>query len=81
VELNRCDIPIRMGRDLDEAIEAVTALGPAGEVIRLLGERAAPELPKVDAALREGMSDFIQADGSVVGSASTWTVSAKNPVS
>jgi SAM-dependent methyltransferase len=81
VELSRCDIPIRIGKDLDEAIEILTALGPAGEVIRLLGERAAAELPKVDAALREGMSDFIQPDGSVVGPASTWIVSAKNPVS
>jgi SAM-dependent methyltransferase len=80
VALNRCDIPIRMGKDLDEAIEVVTALGPAGEIIRLLGERASPQLPKVDAALREGLSEFIQPDGSVVASASTWIVSAVNPV-
>jgi SAM-dependent methyltransferase len=79
VELGRCDIPIRMGKDLDEAIEILSALGPAGEVIRLLGERAAAELPKVDAALRAGLSDFVQPDGSVVGPASTWTVAAKNP--
>jgi SAM-dependent methyltransferase len=79
VELARCDIPIRMGENLDQAIEIVTALGPAGEVIRLLGDRAAAELPKVEAALRQGMADFVQADGSVLGPASTWIVSAANP--
>jgi SAM-dependent methyltransferase len=81
VALSRCDIPIRIGHDLDGAVEFVTALGPAGEVIRLLGERAASQLPKVDAALREGLSEFIQPDGAVVAPASTWIVSATNPVS
>jgi ubiquinone/menaquinone biosynthesis C-methylase UbiE len=79
VELTRCDIPVRLGADLDQAIEMVTSLGPAGEVIRLLGDRAAGELPKVEAALRAGMADFVQPDGSVVGPASTWIVSATNP--
>jgi SAM-dependent methyltransferase len=79
VELMRCDVPIRMGEDLDQAIETVTSLGPAGEVIRLLGDRAASELPRVDAALRAGMADFVQADGSVVGPASTWIVAATSP--
>jgi len=80
IELARCDIPICIGNDIDQAIELVTALGPAGEVIRLLGERAADELPKVDAALRAGLAEFVQPDGSVVGTASTWIVAAANPV-
>jgi SAM-dependent methyltransferase len=79
VELTRCDVPIRMGEDLDQAIEIVTSLGPAGEIIRLLGDRAASELPKIEAALRAGMADFVQPDGSVVGPASTWIVSATSP--
>jgi ubiquinone/menaquinone biosynthesis C-methylase UbiE len=79
VELSRCDIPIVIGRDIDEAIDLVTSLGPAGETIRLLGERAAADLPKVDAALRSGIAEFVQADGSVMAPASTWTVSALNP--
>jgi ubiquinone/menaquinone biosynthesis C-methylase UbiE len=81
VDLARFDAPIRIGRDLDHAIELVTALGPAGEVIRLLGESASDELPKVDAALRAGLAEFVQPDGSVVGPASTWIVAASNPVS
>ena len=79
VELHRCDIPITIGRDMDQALDIVTSLGPAGETIRLLGERAAGDLPKVHAALRSGMADFVQADGSLSGPASTWTVSAVNP--
>jgi ubiquinone/menaquinone biosynthesis C-methylase UbiE len=79
VELSRCDIPIVIGRDIDQAIDLVTSLGPAGETIRLLGERAAADLPKVDAALRSGIAEFVQADGSVMAPASTWTVSALNP--
>jgi SAM-dependent methyltransferase len=79
VELTRTDVPIRIGKDVDEAIAFVTALGPAGETIRLLGERAAGELPKLEAALRSGLGQFVQPDGSVVGPASTWVVSATNP--
>jgi SAM-dependent methyltransferase len=81
VALSRCDIPIRMGKDMDEAVGAVTAIGPAGEVIRLLGDRASAELPKIDHALRTGFAEFVQPDGSLVGSASTWAVTATNPVS
>ena len=46
-----------IGRDFDEAIALVTALGPAGEVLRLAGERAAIR-PQVEAALRENMAEF-----------------------
>jgi ubiquinone/menaquinone biosynthesis C-methylase UbiE len=76
VELSRTDIPIRIGTDMDEAIAFVTALGPAGETIRLLGDRAAGELPKLEQALRDGLAEFVQPDGGVVGPASTWVVSA-----
>ena len=76
VELTRTDIPIRIGKDIDAAIAFVTALGPAGETIRLLGERAADELPKLEVALRSGLAEYVQPDGSVVGPASTWVVSA-----
>jgi len=41
VALRRCDIPIMIGADLDEALELVMALGPAGEILRLAGDRAA----------------------------------------
>ena len=40
IVLHRCDLPILIGRDVDEAIEMVMALGPAGEILRLQGDRA-----------------------------------------
>jgi SAM-dependent methyltransferase len=78
VELHRCDIPIMVGHDVDEAIDLVTALGPAGEILRLAGDRAAHLHGEVHAALQAGLSEFAGPDG-VHAQASTWIVSALNP--
>src|SRR3954454_8215323 len=40
VTLHRCGIPILAGRDVQEAIDLVMSIGPAGEIIRLLGDDA-----------------------------------------
>jgi SAM-dependent methyltransferase len=74
VSLTRCDRPIAIGRDLDEAIDFVTALGPAGEIIRLWGERKADRHDEVTAALRTALAEYETASG-VEGMASTWIVS------
>jgi ubiquinone/menaquinone biosynthesis C-methylase UbiE len=79
VSLRRCDLPILGGNNIDEALEIVTSIGPAGEILRLLGDRAEPFLPKVDAALREAFAEFEREDGSVWGMASTWIVTATAP--
>jgi SAM-dependent methyltransferase len=73
IELRRCDLPILIGRDLDEAIELVMALGPGGEILRLAGERAAHLHDEVRAALRAGLAEFQTADG-IRAPASTWIV-------
>jgi hypothetical protein len=57
---------IWIGRDLDHAVQFVTALGPAGEVIRLAGDDAVRVRPQIEA---EG----------VMAPASTWIVAAKAP--
>jgi ubiquinone/menaquinone biosynthesis C-methylase UbiE len=75
IALRRCDIPILIGHDVDEAIDLVKALGPAGEILRLAGDRAAHLHDQVDAALREGLGEYERADG-VWGPASTWIVTA-----
>jgi ubiquinone/menaquinone biosynthesis C-methylase UbiE len=80
VELRRCDIPILIGRDLDHAVEFVTAIGPAGEVIRLAGAEAEKIRPRIEAALREALAEFEGPNG-VVADASTWIVSAGAPAS
>ncbi|HEU4720203.1 MAG TPA: hypothetical protein VFS59_02485, partial [Gemmatimonadaceae bacterium] len=60
----------------DEAVDLVMSLGPAGELLRLAGERAVHLHGEVDAALREGLAEFAQPDGTLVAPASTWIVSA-----
>jgi SAM-dependent methyltransferase len=69
---------IRIGTDLDEAIEFAMALGPAGELLRLAGAQAEPLRPQVLAALREVLSRYVGPDG-VVAPSSTWIVTATAP--
>ena len=78
ISLRRCDLPIRIGTDLDEAAEFVMSLGPAGEILRLAGDRAAHLREPVAAALREGLAEWAGPDG-VTAPASTWIVSAATP--
>ncbi|HET7296863.1 MAG TPA: class I SAM-dependent methyltransferase [Gemmatimonadales bacterium] len=78
IDLRRCDLPIAIGRDVDEAIELVMALGPAGEILRLLGERAADRHEEVRRALEEGLSEFSGPNG-LTAPSSTWIVSARAP--
>jgi ubiquinone/menaquinone biosynthesis C-methylase UbiE len=78
VALTRCDLPIQIGDDIDEAIELVMSLGPAGEILRLAGDRAAHLHGQVDTALREGMAEFATPQG-LQAPASTWIVSARAP--
>ena len=76
--LHRCDLSIAIGADVEEAIDLVMALGPAGEILRLAGDRAAHLHDDVRAALREGLAEFEGPDGLRAG-ASTWIVSASAP--
>jgi ubiquinone/menaquinone biosynthesis C-methylase UbiE len=78
VTLRRCDIEIAIGDDLDEAIEFVMALGPAGEVLRLAGDQAVELRPQIAAALRDALAEYGR-DGVVSAPASTWIVSARVP--
>ena len=78
VSLLRCDLPLTIGGTVDEAIELVTALGPAGEILRLQGERAAHLHEQVDDALKAGLADLATPEG-VLATGSTWIVSARNP--
>jgi SAM-dependent methyltransferase len=79
ISLRRSDLPILIGRDLEEALALVMALGPAGEILRLQGDRAAHLHDEVRAALREALGEYRQEDGAIRAPASTWIVSATNP--
>jgi SAM-dependent methyltransferase len=78
VALRRCDIPIMIGQDIDEAVEMVMSIGPTGEILRLAGERAAHLHEPVAQALRDGLADWASPDG-VIAPASTWIVTASAP--
>jgi ubiquinone/menaquinone biosynthesis C-methylase UbiE len=76
IELRRCDISLMIGEDVQAAIDLVTAIGPAGEILRLAGARAAHLHGQVQAALEEGLAEFSTPDG-ICAPASSWIVSAR----
>jgi SAM-dependent methyltransferase len=78
ISLQRCDLPLKIGRDLDHAIEFNMALGPAGEVLRLWEDRIDEIRPKIAADLRRALAEFEGPDG-VHAPASTWIISARAP--
>jgi SAM-dependent methyltransferase len=80
ISLTRSDLDMASGTTMDEAVDLVMSLGPAGEILRLQGDRAAHLHPQIDAALREGLAEFVRDDGEVWAPASTWIVTASRPM-
>ena len=78
ISFQRCDLPLKIGDDLDHAVEFNMALGPAGEVLRLWEDRIEEIKPKIAAELREALADLDGPDG-VYAPASTWIISARAP--
>jgi len=77
IELRRSDLPMRMGT-LDQAVDMTMAIGPAGEVLRLWGDRAEEIRPRIATEIRAALKQFETDDG-VLASASTWAISALAP--
>jgi SAM-dependent methyltransferase len=78
IALQRSDLPLKIGNDLEHAVEFNMALGPAGEVLRLWGDRVDEIRPEIAAKLRETLADLEGPDG-VVAPASTWIITARAP--
>ena len=78
VTLQRCDLPLKIGNDLEQAVEMNMAIGPAGEVLRLWEDRIGEIRPKIASELREALAEFEGPDG-VIAPASTWIIGAKAP--
>jgi SAM-dependent methyltransferase len=78
IELRRSDLPMRMGADLDGAVELVMAIGPAGEVLRLWGDRADEIRPTITAEIRAVLEQF-ETDEGILAPSSTWIISALAP--
>jgi SAM-dependent methyltransferase len=78
--LTRCDLPIKIGNDIDHAVEFNMALGPAGELLRICPAEEVERLrPKLQAEIREALAEFVQEDGTVMAPASTWIIRATVP--
>ncbi len=75
----RLDLSMKVGEDLDEAVEFAMALGPAAELLRICPADEVETLrPKLTTEIREVIADFEGPDG-VYGPTSTWIVSATVP--
>ena len=79
IELTQRDFEYYMGRDMDEALEALLAIGPGAELIRLNEDYGESKRPEIEAALAEHYSKWQRPDGSIVGVGSVWLIGAKNP--
>lgn len=78
IALRRSDLPLKIGENLEQAVEFNMALGPAGEVLRLWGDRVDEIRPKIAADMREALADLAAPDG-VFAPASTWIITARVP--
>lgn len=78
ISLRRSDLPLKIGDNLDQAVEFNMALGPAGEVLRLWGDRVNEIRPKIAAQLRDALADLEGPEG-VLAPASTWLITAQVP--
>jgi SAM-dependent methyltransferase len=78
VSLRRCDLPFKFPEGLEQALDLVMALGPAGEILRLAAEEADKIRPKIADAIRESLREFDGPDG-FSAPTSTWIVTATAP--
>jgi SAM-dependent methyltransferase len=77
--LTRLDISMKVGDDLDHAVEFAMALGPAAELMRICPADQVDELrPKLASEIREAIAEFDTPEG-VFGPTSTWVISATVP--
>jgi SAM-dependent methyltransferase len=76
----RCDLPFRIGDDLDHAVSYNMAIGPAAELLRICPAAEVDRLrPKLQREIREVLSDYVQPDQVVTAPASTWIIEATVP--
>jgi SAM-dependent methyltransferase len=76
----RCDLPIKIGDDLDHAVAFNMAIGPAAELLRICPADEVERLrPKLREEIRQVLADYARPDGEILGPASTWIVTATVP--
>jgi SAM-dependent methyltransferase len=78
--LTRCDLPIKIGDDLDHAVTFNMSLGPAAELLRICPAGEVEKLrPKVEEEIRGVLADYVQPEGEIRAPASTWIVTGTVP--
>jgi SAM-dependent methyltransferase len=80
VKLSRTDVPVTVGRTLDEALDFQLQIGPAGEIMREAGALADAKRPLIEADLRQLLDRYLTKDG-VVMESSSWAITALTPAS
>jgi ubiquinone/menaquinone biosynthesis C-methylase UbiE len=75
IAFERSDADLRLGDNLDAAVDLALTIGPAGERVRLAGDRALARLDEIRAAVRAAVAPFARHDG-VYGPSSAWLVTA-----
>jgi ubiquinone/menaquinone biosynthesis C-methylase UbiE len=79
VEFRRVDVPVLVGKDVNDAIAFQLAIGPAGEVFREAGAEAEQKRAQIEAALAEAIGRQNISTGGIVMPSSSWVISARNP--
>ena len=78
-KFERVDVPVRVGRTVEDAMGFQLAIGPAGEVFREAGQEAEDKREQIEAALADAINaQKSDADGIVMDS-SSWVISGTNP--
>ena len=79
IELHAREFDYFMGADMEEAVEAMLAIGPGAELIRLNGDHGESLRPEIAEAVADHYAKWERPDGSIVGRAAVWNVIATNP--
>jgi SAM-dependent methyltransferase len=79
IELHQRDFDYFMGKDMEEAVDALLAIGPGAELIRLNADHGESRRPEIAEAVADHYAKWEQPDGSILGRASVWLVGATNP--
>jgi SAM-dependent methyltransferase len=70
------DVDIRLGKNLEEAVDYQLLVGPAGEIIREAGDEGQRQLPAIRRAVHDAFEPHLRKDGVFMPS-STWAIMAR----
>ena len=79
IEFHKRDFDYFLGADMEEALDAMLAIGPGAELIRLNGEYGESRRPEIAEALADHYAARQRPDGSIFSRAGVWIVTATNP--